>query len=56
MTLTYEFGYTIDEILHMNMYLINTILSYVSRSINYKVSLIAAGNGLTKKVKYITKK
>lgn len=56
MILTYEFGYKPEEILHMTPYAINIILGYTGKSINYKLSLIAAGNGNTKKVKFITDK
>ena len=56
MILTYEFGYKPDEILNMTQYTINFILGYTGKSINYKLSLIAAGNGNTKKVKFITDK
>lgn len=56
MILTYEFGYKPDEILHMTQYAINMILGYTSKSIRYKLSLIAAGNGNMKKVKFITDK
>ena len=55
-TISYEFGFTIEEMKQMNLFQINTYLTYIPRSINYKISLIAAGNGLTKKVKYITNK
>lgn len=54
--LTYEFGFTIDEIKNMNVYQMNTYMSYVNKSIQYKVSVVGAGNGLTKKIKYITHK
>ena len=56
MILTYEFGYKPNEIYNMTQYAINMILGYTSKSINYKLSLIAAGNGNTKKVKFITDK
>ena len=56
MILTYEFHYTPEQILNMTMYCINTILKYTSKSINYKISLIGAGNGLSKKVHFITEK
>lgn len=56
MILTYEFNYKPEEILKMTMYCISTILKYTSKSINYKVSLIGAGNGLSKKVHFITEK
>ena len=56
MILTYEFGYKPEEILHMTQYAINMILGYTSKSIRYKLSLIAAGNGNMKKVKFITEK
>lgn len=54
--LKYEFGFSIDEIKQMNVYQMNTFMSYVNKSIQYKVSIVGAGNGLTKKVKYITHK
>lgn len=54
--LTYEFGYKPEEILNMTQYTINLILSYTNGSINYKLSLIAAGNGNTKKIKFIAEK
>lgn len=54
--LTYEFGYTQEQILGMTMYQINNILQYLGKSIQYKVSLIGAGNGLSKKVKFLTEK
>ena len=54
--LNYEFGYTPEQILNMTMYAITMILKYTSKSINYKVSLIGAGNGLTKKIHFITEK
>ena len=56
MILTYEFNYKPDEILNMTPYLINTLISYTGKSIRYKTTLIAAGNGNTKKVKFITDK
>ena len=56
MTLTYEFGYKPDEIMNMTQYAINLILGYTGKSIRYKTTLIAAGNGNTKKVKFITDK
>ena len=56
MILTYEFGYKPEEILNMTQYAINTILSYTNKSITYKLTLIAAANGNTKKVKFITDK
>lgn len=56
MILTYEFGYSKEEILNMTMYAITKITKYTSSSINYKISLIGAGNGLSKKVHFITKK
>ena len=56
MILTYEFNYKPEEVLNMTPYLINTILSYTGKSIRYKTTLIAAGNGNTKKVKFITDK
>ena len=54
--LTYEFGYKPVEIYNMTQYAINLILGYTNKSIRYKLSLIAAGNGNTKKVKFITDK
>jgi hypothetical protein len=56
MILTYEFGYKPEEILNMTQYAINTILGYTNKSITYKLTLIAAANGNTKKVKFITDK
>lgn len=56
MILTYEFGYKPKEIYDMTQYAINLILGYTNKSIRYKLSLIAAGNGNTKKVKFITDK
>ena len=56
MILTYEFGYKPTEIYNMTQYAINLILGYTNKSIRYKLSLIAAGNGNTKKVKFITDK
>ena len=56
MILTYEFGYKPAEIYNMTQYAINLILGYTNKSIRYKLSLIAAGNGNTKKVKFITYK
>ena len=56
MILTYEFHYTRNEILEMTMYAVKTILKYTSKSINYKLTLIAKANGNTKKVKFITDK
>ena len=56
MILTYEFGYKPEEILNMTQYAINTILGYTNKSISYKLTLIAAANGNTKKVKFITDK
>lgn len=54
--LTYEFNYTPEQILNMTQYAINFITSYTSKSINYKLTLIGAANGNTKKVKFITNK
>lgn len=56
MILTYEFNYTATEIINMTMYAITNILKYTGKSINYKVSLIGAGNGLSKKIHFITEK
>ena len=56
MILTYEFGYKPMEIYNMTQYAINLILGHTNKSIKYKLSLIAAGNGNTKKVKFITDK
>ena len=56
MTLSYEFGYSQEQILSMTMYQVNKVLQYAGKSIQYKVSLIGAGNGLTKKVKFITER
>jgi hypothetical protein len=56
MILTYEFGYKPEEILNMTQYAINMILSYTNKSIEYKLTLIAAANGNTKKIKFITDK
>ena len=56
MILSYEFGYTQEQILNMTMYAISLILKYTGKSINYKVSLIGTGNGLTKKIHFITEK
>jgi hypothetical protein len=56
MILTYEFGYKPIEIYNMTQYTINLILGHTNKSIKYKLSLIAAGNGNTKKVKFITDK
>ena len=56
MVLSYEFGYKQEEILNMTQYAINLVLSYTGKSIRYKTTLIAAGNGNTKKVKFITDK
>lgn len=53
-TLLYEFGLSIEEIKQLNIYQYEIILSYTGNSINYKISTIAAGNGLSKKVKFIT--
>lgn len=55
-TLLYEFGMKPAETYNMTQYAVNLILGYTSKSIRYKVSLIAAGNGLSKKIKYITDK
>lgn len=56
MILNYEFGYSSEQILNMTMYAITMILKYTGKSINYKVSLIGAGNGLSKKIHFITDK
>lgn len=56
MILIYEFGFRPEEILNMTMYAISTVLKYTGKSINYKVSLIGAGNGLAKKIHFITDK
>ena len=56
MILTYEFHYTAEQIMNMTMYAITNILKYTHKSINYKVSLIGAGNGLSKKIHFITEK
>ena len=52
--MTYEFGIKPEEVNRMNVYQLNTYMGYVNRSIQYRISAIAAGNGLSKKVKYIT--
>lgn len=51
--LTYEFGYSREEILEMTMYMVKTILKYTGKSINYKLTLLAKAYGNTKKVKFI---
>lgn len=55
-TLTYEFNYTREQILNMTMYAVKTILKYTSKSINYKLTLLAKAYGNTKKVRFITDK
>ena len=52
--LLWEFGLTPDEIRKLNMYQYETILSYTSSAVSTKIGTVAAGNGLTKKFKYIT--
>ena len=54
--LIYEFGLTVPYIETMTQYAVNFILGYTSKSVRYKASLIAVGNGNTKKVKFITDK
>lgn len=54
--LTYEFGYTQEQILNMTQYAINFVMNHTSKSIRYKLTLIGAANGNTKKVKFITDK
>lgn len=54
MILTYEFGYSREEILKMTMYAVNVIIKYTSKSINYKLTLAAKAYGNTKKLKFIT--
>jgi hypothetical protein len=56
MILTHEFNYTPEQILNMTIYAIRNILSYTGASISYKVSLIGAGNGLSKKIKFFADK
>ena len=56
MILTYEFNYSRKDILNMTMYAVKTILKYTSKSINYKLTLIAKAFGNTKKIKFITDK
>lgn len=51
MILLYDFNFKPEEILNMNLYQIKIILSYTSSVTNYKISLIASGNGLNKKKK-----
>ena len=51
MILLYDFNFKPNEILEMNLYQIKTILSYSGSIMNYKISLIASGNGLNKKKK-----
>lgn len=53
-TLIYEFGLTPEEINNLNIYQYESILSYTSSAVQSQVSIIGAGNGLSKKVKYIT--
>lgn len=52
--LTYEFNYTRAEILKMTMYAVQRILKYTSKSINYKLTLMAKANGNAKKIQFIT--
>lgn len=47
--LSYEYNLKPEEILDMNIYQIKTLLSYSGAITNYKISLIATGNGLSKK-------
>ena len=54
--MNYEFGFKPDEVCKLNVYQLNTFMSYVNKSIQYRISSIATGNGLSKKVKYITHK
>ena len=51
--LTYEFNYTREEILKMTMYAVQRILKYTSKSINYKLTLLAKAAGNTKKIQFI---
>lgn len=53
-TLLYEFGLKPEEISKLNIYQYERILSYTNGAINYKISTIAMGNGLSKKLSYIT--
>ena len=53
----YEFPqYKIIEILEMNLYTVYFLFGIVGKIANYEVSKIAAGNGLTKKHKYLIEK
>lgn len=53
-TLVYEFGLKPEEINNLNIYQYEAILSYTGPAVQSQISIIAAGNGLSKKVKYIT--
>ena len=52
--LIWEFGLTPEEIYNLNIYQYETILAYTSNAVSTKIGTVAAGNGLTKKFKYIT--
>lgn len=54
--LSYHLNYKIEEIIKLNVYLIHTLLGYYSNIVNYEVSKIATGNGLSKKLHTITDK
>lgn len=52
--LLWEFGLTPEQIQQLNIYQYETILSYTNSAVETKINTVAAGNGLTKKFKYIT--
>lgn len=54
LALIYEYPqYKIEELFQLNIYTFNYLFSKVGQIANYEVSKIAAGNGLTKKHKYL---
>ena len=52
--LLWEFGLTPEQIQQLNIYQYETILRYTNSAVETKINTVAAGNGLTKKFKYIT--
>lgn len=54
LALLYEYPqYKLEDLFQLNIYTFNYLFSKVGQIANYEVSKIAAGNGLTKKHKYL---
>ena len=53
-SIIHEFHLSIEEIKNLNFYQFSRLARYVPKIVNYNITTIAAGNGLTKKIHYFT--